>query len=196
MSAEHPDPAIHSPSDESAQKYGEWYINITRGLQTFYAARGMWINGKPSGELRSMLGPRAPVQPSNPEWGTVFFVSIDQINELIRDVSENGPRGLSTRQMAQSLRRLREAARHAGAPFTGHSPQSSKARPNHTDAVPFDALVCPPESNQKARKAFEKHAFDCLRAVVDFSQQSAYINEGAHSQTAGDSARMTTGDRA
>lgn len=192
MSAEHPEPAIHSPSDEPAQKYGEWYINITRGLQAFYAARGMWINGKPSGELRSMLGPRAPVQPSNPAYGTVYFVTLVQINDLIRDIRENGPRGLTSRQMAQSLRRLREAARHAGAPFTDHSPRSSRARPTHIDAVPFDGLVCPPESNQKARKAFEKHAFDCLRAVVDFSQQSAYASEGGF-QATGDLAPLTTG---
>jgi hypothetical protein len=86
---------------------------------------------------------------------------------------------LSGQQAGQFLRRLREAETRSGLPVfaqraIGGSPApQAPARASVLAAMPFTPLVCPP-AGTRARQAFEKHVFDCLRDVVDFQQTSAY----------------------
>lgn len=152
---------------------GTPYFNLTSGLQSFYAARGMWLNNQPRGTLASMLGPAAPFGAPT---GMVFFMTPEQISEMTQDIAENGHRGLNPWQIAQALRRLRDSLKRSGSPISALPSPSRRiaidASPVHR---PFEPLVVP--ASGKARKAFEKHAMDCVRAVVEFSQESAYMHE-------------------
>ncbi|MFY9476357.1 MAG: hypothetical protein WAQ08_01605 [Aquabacterium sp.] len=155
---------------------GTPYFNLTTGLQNFYAARGMWLNNQPRGALASMLGPNAPFGAPT---GLVFFMTAEQIGEMTQDIAENGHRGLNPWQIAQALRRLRESLKRSGAPISALPVPMQRvaigAAPVHR---PFEPLVVP--ASGKARKAFEKHAMDCVRAVVEFSQESVYMPEENH----------------
>ncbi|MDY0746556.1 hypothetical protein SNE35_18730 [Paucibacter sp. R3-3] len=152
---------------------GTPYFNFTLVLQWFYAARGMWVDDKPRGLLTAMLGPQAPMEIST---GKVFFMTGEQIGMMLRDLSDNGLRGLTKRQLAQSQRRLLEALRRSGS-VPADVPCSTRVegpRPSLDSAShPFEPLRIPTE--RKARKAFENHAMSCLRAVVDYSQQADYM---------------------
>lgn len=158
---------------------GTPYFNFTMGLQTFYAARGMWVNGKPQGALASMLG---HVAPFGSPGGVVFYMTPEQIGELMRDIAENGPRGMNRWQLAQTLRRLRDSLKRSGAPDSALPIPlrcaATDARPVHH---PFEPLVVP--AGGRARKAFENHVMDCVRAMVDFSQESVYMQEAWREQS-------------
>lgn len=133
---------------------GAAYINITHRMQALYAVRGMWANGAPAGMLVPMLGPR--IVERRAELNAAFFwVTPAQLEALQRDAESLAVGG---RQIAQFLRRLREAARRAG----WLAPPPS----------PFKPLVCPPCG--MARAAFEKHVMDCLYEVIAYSQESVY----------------------
>lgn len=60
-----------------------------------------------------------------------------------------------------------------------------------TEPQPFEPLEIPVSG--KARKAFEQHAMDCLRDLVDFSQGSAYAQgiESPPQQAAGAATRSS-----
>ena len=158
---------------------GAAYITMTSGLRSFYAARGMWINFEPCGALAGMLGPRVAWETSS---GPAHWVTIAQILELMDDIRENGSRGMNRWQIAQTLRRLREAAARAGSPVSAPVPAGAKpdqkAVPISPVAEPFRPLVCPPESKQRERAAFNRHAWTSLREVIDFSQESVYSQGG------------------
>ncbi len=148
---------------------GTAYVSITPALQAFYAARGMWANKQPCSTLAGMLGPRAGWDCA---YGYVqFFVSRENLIALTQDLRANGLRGLSSQQVAQTLRRFREAAARAGdsvvAPIAPDTHQQGACA-----AVPFEPLVCP--VNGKARKTFERHVMESLHEVITFSQQSIY----------------------
>lgn len=154
---------------------GAPYFTFTGGLMAFYAARGMWADGHPRGALAAMLGPQAPFRAGYAGRDPVFFVTAEQIGMLMRDLFDNESRGLSRRQLAQSLRRLRESLTRAGTRLPGvTSGATSPAAPTAClRPVPFEPLVRPVSG--KAKAAFEKHVMDCVRAVVDFSQESVYL---------------------
>lgn len=167
---------------------GTPYFNLTQRLQHFYATRGMWINGQPHGELAAMLGPRAPFGAVS---GVTFFVSEHQVHALMRDIAENGPRGLIVHQVTQTLRRLRESLHRAGRRLDAERRldaglRAKKAEDGETaehpvplaQSVPrpFKQLVAP--TNGRAKAAFDKHVFDCVRAMVDYSQESVYEGGG------------------
>lgn len=160
------DGAVEHPAPASA---GAPYFNFTDRLQAFYAARGMWTNGRPCGPLAAMLG---PVAPFGAPGGVVFYVGPAQVAALMRDLAENGPRGMGGTALAQHLRRLREALKRAGEPVADR-PTVARNPAADPASCPFTPLVIPPPG--RARAAFEKHVFDCLRDVVDFQQTSAYV---------------------
>lgn len=166
-------------SETVSRTLGTPYFNLTCALQGFYAARGMWVNGKPQGALAAMLGDMAPFGSSS---GLVFYMTPEQIGELMRDIAENGHRGMNHWQVAQALRRLRESLKRSGSPDAcqlNMPIQRQQPRSNaHCTLRPFEPLVVP--AGGRARKAFEKHVMDCVRAVVDFSQESIYMQEPGH----------------
>lgn len=149
------------------------WVNFSPAMQAFYAVRGMWADGEPRGLLATWLGTRTP-------WKTQgdlasFWLKPEGIEPLMRDV-ESAP-ALGSQQRAQFVRRLREAAHRAG--LRQQQPQQPAAAvvrpslaPSRAAAAPFDPLVSPPPG--RARAAFVKHLHDSLRAVVEYSQQSAY----------------------
>jgi hypothetical protein len=141
------------------------YITLSIALQAFYSTRGMWNNGRPCGALSSMLGQRVTWEASR---RAMFFVSGAQIDALIADITLNGPRGLTAHQVAQTIRRFKEAAVRAGEPV--HLPTQRTALP--AASVPFQPLICP--AGGRERLAFQHHVMSCLRDVVTFAQTSAY----------------------
>lgn len=152
---------------------GTPYFNFTSGLQAFYAARGMWVNGKPQGALAAMLGDVAPFGSAG---GLVFYLTPEQIGDLTSDIAENGHRGMNRWQVAQALRRLRESLKRSGSPASVLPVSPRRVEANaHCILQAFEPLVAPPSG--KARKAFERHVMDCVRAVVDFSQESVYTQD-------------------
>lgn len=159
------------------------YINLTLAMQAFYAARGMWIDGRPQGALVSMLGERTPWKMACS--AASFWVTPEQIQALRHDLSQSSAaRVLSGQQVGQFMRRLREAEARAGLPIYAQRVMGAAAPQASTPVsaahpVPFAPLVCPP-AGTKVRQAFEKHVFDCLHDVITFSQQSIYQQEAGH----------------
>lgn len=151
---------------------GTPYITITDGLRGFYAARGMWANGQPQGALAAMLGARTPWKSAT---GDSFFVSSAQLEELKRDLIENGPRGLNPWQISQSLRRFREAAVRSGAPAGAGRGIERQAASSAVRAMPFEPLKCP--ASGKAKQSFEDHVMRTIRDFIDYSQSSAYMQQ-------------------
>lgn len=170
-------PTASAPGEACAP--GTAYFTLTQGLRSFYGARGMWIDSEPRGALAGMLGPRAPWCSAS---GPVFWVTSAQIIELMHDIRDNGSRGMNHWQIAQTLRRLREAATRAGTPVSKAVSRGAQPNPDAADispvAQPFRPLVCPPESKQRERAAFNRHAWNSLREAIDFSQQSVYSQGG------------------
>jgi len=170
--------AFHGSGEPGATTPAAAYIHLTTNMQAFYAGRGMWLDGQPRGVLASMLGERCPWAG---QYGNVsFWVTPEQIQALRTDFATCTARcALSGQQAGQFLRRLREAEARSGLPVfaqraIGGSPSpQAPARASALAAMPFTPLVCPP-AGTRARQAFEKHVFDCLRDVVDFQQTSAY----------------------
>jgi hypothetical protein len=177
------------PAGAGTTAPGAAYLHLTPNMQAFYAARGMWIDGRPAGMLSTMLGDPTPWKG---QYGAVcFWVTHGQLQALRDDLAQsNAPAMLSTRQIAQFLRRLRDAETRSGLPHYAASallatPNASAVSPRSRGRVaapaippapgsrPFTELVCPPPGT-KARKAFEKHVFDCVRDLVDFQQTAAY----------------------
>jgi hypothetical protein len=159
----------HAPAPGTA------YFTLSPALQTFYAARGMWINGQPQGALASMLGPMAWLGTA---WASgqrpiSFWASDEQLAALADDLRSVGPRGLNGAQLAQTLRRLREAAVRSGSTLaTVPSVRPRETAGETAPATPFEPLRCPPAG--KAKQCFEEHVMRMIRDFVDFTQSSAY----------------------
>lgn len=158
--------------EPNATAPGAAFINLTPPMRGFYAARGMWHDGKPCGWLASMLGDPTPWQPT---CGASFWVTAAQLQALEADLrSSQAAVALGTKQVAQFVRRLREAAVRSLPRHAVHALQrgGGASVPTATQTVPFTPLVAPLQG--RAGAAFSRHVFDCVREVVDFAQTSAY----------------------
>lgn len=138
------------------------HFTVTPVLQAFYFDRGLWSHdndGQPLGALAKLLHSRAGSVVFQPEGSlhVTFNVTWDELKEITRDITENDRKVVRAPSPAAPTRRPRKAA----------------AKPAKGGPTPFAPVVCPPVGT-KARRAFEKHVFDCVRDIVDFQQTAAY----------------------
>ena len=143
------------------------YINLSNGMQAFYARRGMWANGAPRGMLATWLGDRADE--------TRFYVSYwttkEGLEAMAADACNAPPQAWPNyHQKAQFLRRLSEAGERAGTRSL-----HLKRRVGTAPATPaaFTELRVPPEGT-RPRQAFEQHVMKTLREFVEYTQGSEY----------------------
>jgi hypothetical protein len=173
---------LHPASHVAA---GKPYINLSTGMQWFYARRGMWYDDAPAGMLAAWLGERCPWK--SPGYTESYWTTPGGLLALYRDARAAPPQAWQTyHQCAQFLRRLREAAIRAGLPpdpdcwASGTAPQRPAAQrapsPTSAPAVPFELRV-PPAG--RAREAFIRHVADVTRDFVTFTQGSAYTEAAA-----------------
>lgn len=152
------------------------YVYITRSMQALYAVRGMWSNGSPQGALTGMLGEQVPFL-SN-DYRQAFYVTLEQMAALERDIGTVPAGAIGHHQRAQFLRRLREAARRGSLDLP--AVQSCHRGEPAADpcAVPFQPLVRP--THGKAAALFEEHVMRTVRDFIDFTQSSDYLQGAGH----------------
>lgn len=162
---------------------GRPWVSLSRGMQALYAARGMWLDGRPQGLLASWLGERICDAPW-PDGRVEFWITSERLDAMYSDAAMLPAQAwASGQQRGQFLRRLREAKQRAGAPVTGSGCAASPAPGRPADRqpeAPFDALVIPP-AGTRAHRAFVEHTWRTLHDFVTYTQGSAYAADKAES---------------